>query len=235
MSTRKQQKEALRQERIARERAAAEAAQRKRLVGYGVGGALAVAAVIAVVVALAAGGGDEGPKAPDQAGASGIEVAYSDNPPDLPQPRGLDLKQAANAAGCRLVKPPNQGANHVTGDVTYKTNPPTSGSHDQVPTEDGAYTQPPRTENTVHALEHGRVNIQFKPSLAQAQIDQLKALFDEDSYHLLLFPNGTRMPYEVAATAWDNALFCRKMSDGTVDAIRAFKDQYRDQGPEFVP
>ena len=63
----------------------------------------------------------------------------------------------------------------------------------------------------------------------------LKALFDEDPYHLLLFPNQTGMTYEVAATAWDNALVCETVSPEAYDAIRAFRDQFVDKGPELVP
>jgi len=47
VASRKEQKEALRRERLEREREAAEQARRKRMVGYGVGGVLALAAVVA--------------------------------------------------------------------------------------------------------------------------------------------------------------------------------------------
>lgn len=235
MSSRKDEKERLRRERLEREQAEAGAAQRKKLVGYGAAALLALAAVVAVVVALVAGGGGGGAKAPDSAASNSTSVSYADKPPAIPQGKEFDLGKAAAAAGCQLLDPPTEGKNHVEGTVSYKANPPTSGNHNPVPTEDGAYTQAPRTENVVHSLEHGRVEIQFKPTLPQRRIDQLKALFDEDGYHMLLFPNGTNMPYEVAATAWDHSLVCKKMNDRVFDAVRAFKDTYRDKGPEFVP
>ena len=50
---------------------------------------------------------------------------------------------------------------------------------------------------------------------------------------MVLFPNR-RMPYEVAVTAWGHLLGCKKVNDKTFDAIRAFRDRYRDQGPEQV-
>lgn len=237
MSSRKDQKEQLRQERLQREQAAASAAQRKKVVGYGVGGLLAVAAVAAVIVAFVAGGGDggdTGAQAPENAAANAPTVSYNDGA-QIPEAREFDLEAAARAADCRLESPPNEGAEHVEGDVQYEANPPTSGNHDAVPTEDGAYTSTPRTGGTLHSLEHGRVSIQFSPDLPQQQIDQLKALFDEDAYHMLLYPNGTDMPSAVAATAWDQALLCERFSPQALDAIRAFKDAYRDKGPEFVP
>jgi hypothetical protein len=43
------------------------------------------------------------------------------------------------------------------------------------------------------------------------------------------------MEPQIAATAWENALLCPRANDKVYDAIRAFKDRYRDRGPEFVP
>lgn len=237
MSSRKEQKEQLRKERLERQQAQAGAAQRKKLVGYGAAAVLGLAAIVAVVIAITAGGDDGGgggAQTPDNAQAGAPTVSYGDDA-SIPEAAEFDLRAAARAAGCQLEDPRNEGADHVETDVTYRANPPTSGNHHPVPTEDGAYTTAPKTENTVHSLEHGRINIQFSPDLPQPQIDQLKALFDEDSYHMLLYPNGTDMPYQVAATTWDHALVCEEFSPEVFDAIRAFKDQYRDQGPEFVP
>ena len=235
MSSRKEEKERLRQERMAREQAAAAAAQRKKLVGYGAAAVLALAAVAAIVVVALSGGGEGDASTPDQTADSDIQVEYAEDPPPIPDAKEFNLRKAAAAGDCRLVDPANEGSTHVTTDVSYKANPPTSGNHDPIPTGDGAYTEPPRLENSVHTLEHGRIEIQFQATLPQARIDQLKALFDEDSYHVLLFPNATRMRPQVAVTAWDHALHCGKMNDQAFDAIRAFKDKYRDQGPEFVP
>ena len=238
MSSRKEQKEQLRKERLERQQAQAGAAQRKKLVGYGAAAVLGLAAIVAVVIAITAGGDDGGggggAQTPDNAQAGAPTVSYGDDA-SIPEAAEFDVRAAARAAGCQLEDPQNEGADHVETDVTYRANPPTSGNHHPVPTEDGAYTTAPKTENSIHSLEHGRINIQFSPDLPQPQIDQLKALFDEDSYHMLLYPNGTDMPYQVAATAWDHALLCEEFGPEVFDAIRAFKDQYRDQGPEFVP
>ena len=51
---------------------------------------------------------------------------------------------------------------------------------------------------------------------------------------MVLLPNRT-MAYEVAATAWGHLIGCKKVTDKTFDALRAFRDRYRDQGPEQVP
>lgn len=231
MSSRREQKERLKAERLERERQAKAAERRKRLVGYGVGGVLALAAVVAILVALLSGGG----------GASGSEadgVAMGEFPEgSVPPVETADLEEAARAANCKLQEQEEEGNNHVSTDtdVEYRANPPTSGDHYAVPAEDGAYTETPPSEALVHTLEHGRIFIQFDPAVPESVKGDLKALYDEDPYHMVIAPNDTDMPYEVAATAWTRTLGCPKMNDQVFDAIRAFRDEYRDQGPEFVP
>ena len=238
MANRKEQKEKLRQERLAREAAADQAAQRKKLVGYGAAAVLVLAAIVAVVVVAVAGGGDSSggthqAQAPEEAEPGTPEVSYGDGAA-IPEQQEFDLRAAARAASCRLEDPPEEGNTHTEGEVEYRANPPTSGDHHPIATADGAYSIRPKVENSVHSLEHGRIHIQFKPDLPQEQIDQLKALFDEDPYHMLIYPNAD-LPVPVAATTWNHALLCESFSPQVFDAIRAFRDQYRDQGPEFVP
>ena len=62
----------------------------------------------------------------------------------------------------------------------------------------------------VHALEHGRIEIQYKPGRPPATVARLEKLVDEldSGYHMLLFENATQMPYAVAATAWGHLLGC---------------------------
>jgi hypothetical protein len=86
----------------------------------------------------------------------------------------------------------------------------------------------------VHALYHGRVVIWFDPELDDGRIGDLKALFDEAPQHVLLLPRESMEP-EVAATAWRHVLTCPTMTEATFDALRAFRDTWRDQAPEFVP
>lgn len=223
MSSRKEQKARLRDERDARERAAAEAAARKRLVARSVGGVAAIAALGGIVAVLASGTGAGG-------GGSGD---FPDG--SVPPPQVAELKEAAQTAGCTLQDFESDGANHVEEEVTYRSKPPHSGNHSPQPADDGAYTTSPGTEHAVHSLEHGRIAIWFKPTAPAKVMGDLKALFDEDSYHMVLAADETGMPFEVAASAWTHVLGCPKMNDKTFDAIRTFKDQYRDQGPEFVP
>ena len=51
---------------------------------------------------------------------------------------------------------------------------------------------------------------------------------------MLLFQNTTGMKAAVAATAWGHSLTCPEMNDRVFDAIRTFRAQYIDKGPEKV-
>ena len=229
MASRKEEKERLRREREERERAAASGARRRRLIGYGVGGVLALAALVAIaVVALASGGGGGGSKGR----AAKANADYPKSP--IPPQREADFAKAVQASGCVAKHYPSEGRGHTTLPVKYRTNPPTSGKHNPIAAEDGAYAQNPGSEHLVHALEHGRIIVQFRPSAPERLRGQLKSLLDQDPYHMILTPNPD-MPYEVAATAWTEMLGCKHANDGVFDAVRAFKQRNRDRGPEFVP
>jgi len=232
MSSRQEEKERRKRER--QERAAAEkasAARRKRLqmVFGGVIAALAVVAVVVVVVVVAGGGGDD-PATEVSASAAAI-----------PEVKETDLKKAAAAAGCKIVDAPNEGAGHEEKDFKpsdYKQNPPTSGTHFPEWYQDGVYNpgDTPNLGMLVHTLEHGRIDVQYKPGTPKTTVAQLETLLKEsdDGYHMLLFENTTKMPFQIAATAWDHQLGCPTM-DKVFDAIRTFRTAHIDKGPEIVP
>jgi len=71
----------------------------------------------------------------------------------------------------------------------------------------------------------------------QETIAQLETFMkeNEDGYHMLLFENSTKMPFAVAATAWDNQLGCPTMNPKVFDALRTFREAHIDKGPEVVP
>jgi Protein of unknown function (DUF3105) len=241
VASRKEQKEALRRERQERERAALDAERRRRRLGYGAGGALAGVAVAVVVVLLLTGGGGGG----SGGGTKGSNLLPSGG--TVPTQRISDLKKAASAGGCVLRSQKATSRAHITDihqKVHYSSNPPTSGRHYYVPASDGAYSTAPPDVAAVHALEHGRIDIWFKPRLDRTKRADLKALFDEEKgYQLLLMPRAN-MPFQMAATAWGRdpvpdgtgyLLGCASFRDSDFDALRAFIDAHRGQGPEPVP
>jgi Protein of unknown function (DUF3105) len=236
VASRQEEKERRRQERLERERKeAAAAARRKRLQLVG-GGLLAIAAVAAVVVAIiAASGGDDEREAaaPSSDAAAAVK---------LPEQATSDMQQAAKAAGCTLTNPEFEGQQHEDKDFKasdYATNPPTSGNHTPDWYDDGVY-EPGTTPSLgmlVHTLEHGRIDVQYKPGTPKADVAKLEALLNEqnEGYHMLLFENTTGMKAQVAATAWTHSLTCPEMNDKVFDAIRTFRARYIDKGPETVP
>jgi hypothetical protein len=176
-------------------------------------------------------GGSDDPAAEVPAGSAAI-----------PAQQESDLKKAALAAGCTLNDPPNEGAGHVEKTFKasdYKQNPPTSGNHFPQWYPDGIYApgDTPELGQLVHTLEHGRIDVQYATGTPATTVAQLETFFkeNEDGYHMLLFQNGTKMPFAVAATAWDHQLGCKTMNAKVFDALRTFRETYIDKGPEVVP
>ncbi|HEV2062637.1 MAG TPA: DUF3105 domain-containing protein [Solirubrobacteraceae bacterium] len=231
MASRKEEKERLRREREEAERAAMASESRRRRIAAVLGGLVLVSAVV-IIVLVATGGSDE----------PGPGPAVESN---LPARQISDLEDAAEAAGCEVRDHPNEGRGQSTADQTYETNPPTSGTHDPQAAQDGIYPEPPDLEQSVHALEHGRVNIQYRPGTPQNRVNQLEALVNEEvrgepGYHTLLFENQSEMPYAVAATGWTHSLACPEWNNRIFDAVRAFREEMiagRWQGdiPELIP
>ena len=229
MASRKEQKEALRAERERKAQEAASVERRKRMVGFAAAGALVAAAIVAIVVVIATSGGG-GDSSKEAAAPSSQDFPKG----TIPKQKATNLEAAASAANCKVAQFQAEGRNHVSGHVDYKTNPPTSGNHNEFPAEDGAYSQDPGMEHLVHSLEHGRVILWFQPNASPQLKGQMNALFEEDNYHMLLAPDTRKMKAQVAASAWTRSITCPKVTPQTWDALRLFRDRYRDQGPEQV-
>ena len=245
MASRKEQKEALRKERLAREQAAAQAAARKRLIGIVVASILVLGIVGALVAVVVAGGDDDGGTSGGGDGDS-TTVSYPDGG-EIPAQKEADLARAMKAAGCKDETIEDHPYDDPKGPHTpdpdeaikYKSEPPALGRHYQVPSEDDIYDEEQPVTHVVHALEHGRVVIWLRPDLPSDQLAQFKALYEEDPYHVLMTPRAElKEPFAVSAWIGDSSghiLRCKDVNDSTWDAIRAFKETYRDKGPEFVP
>jgi Protein of unknown function (DUF3105) len=249
MASRKEEKERLRQQRLAAERKAASSGRARLFAGYAVAGVLTAAVLAGLIAVIASSGGGGG--AGDTCGEAHIKNSggtFRALEPDCregtapPPIQFADLQISADEAGCELkLNLPNEGATHVPNSqpVKYKTVPPTSGNHNPVPLDDGAYSTPITSDssqstnirNLVHAMEHGRIEIHYKPSLPEDQQLALKGVFDSDPDGMILFPDPD-MPYDVAVTAWTNEAVCPTYDGAVLDVIRNFRDTYRGNGPE---
>ena len=245
MASRKEQKEALRQERLAREQAATQAAARKRLIGIVVASILVLGIVGALLAVVLAGGDDNGASS-GEAVSGAASVSYPDGG-EIPAQKTADLAAAMKTAGCKdetVVDHPYDDPKGIhTADpnevIPYKSEPPALGRHYQVPIEDNIYDEEQPVTHVVHALEHGRIIVWLRPDLPSDELAQFKALYEEDPYHVIMLPRSEiKQPFAVSAWVGDTTghiLRCNDVNDGTWDAIRAFKEKYRDKAPEFVP
>jgi hypothetical protein len=232
VSSRQEEKQRRREERLARERAEKASVARRKRLQIALGGVGGVAAI--VVVALLVSGAVGGDNSSTGGATPASDVA-------IPEQAIGDMKQAAAAAGCKLSNPAIEGRSHEDRAFKasdYKTNPPTSGNHFPQWYDDGVYLpgSVPELGMLVHTLEHGRIDVQYKPGTPAKTVSQLEALLAEQSqgYHMLLYQNTTNMAAQVAATAWGHSLTCPAMNDKVFDAIRTFRAEYIDKGPEKV-
>ncbi|MEK6251386.1 MAG: DUF3105 domain-containing protein [Actinomycetota bacterium] len=232
MADRREEKERLRQIREEAEKRETAEQRRKLFIGYGVAGVLTAAVVLGIVIVVigsSGGGGASGGAHINATSGSTNGVPPDDRTGTPPPPvKVSNLKLAAKKAGCVLrLGLPDEGHTHIPPDSPnpdYKTNPPTSGTHVDVPFQqaDGAYLEEPKEIFFVHSLEHGRMEIQYSPKLAERDQLALRGLYDTLYGGTLLFPNK-QMPYKVAATTWTNLIGCKTYKGPiTLDAVRDF-------------
>jgi hypothetical protein len=241
---REEERERLRQAREEREKKQAGSERRRLMVGYGAAGVIGLAVLVGIVAVIisAAGTNDSGEAHIDQATGSTNGVKPDKRAgTDPPAVKVANLEKAAEMAGCDLrLRLKDEGHTHIPVTATgpnYGTNPPTSGSHAESPYQqaDGAYSEMPKEITLIHTLEHGRLEIQYSPSLPGSDQLELIGLYETMWGGTLIFPNEN-MPYEVAATTWTNMIGCNEYKGSiTLDAIRAFgKETWGKYGGEPV-
>jgi hypothetical protein len=129
-------------------------------------------------------------------------------------------------------------ANHIEGDIDYKTQPdykgevpPAGGAHNSTAQQCEVYSQPIRQENAIHSLEHGAVWMTYQPDLPADQVEKLKEIVGSDPY-LMLSPYPG-LPTPIVLTAWNHQLQMPSFDKDTVERfIRSYKNK-RGITPEF--
>lgn len=255
MGSREDEKDRRRAERLEAERRESSGDRRRLLVGYGVAAVLVVAIVAAIAVVVVSGGdGSDGDATAAKGGAQGetenVNTMYGVLPDGIavdtragiapPKLAEADLDAAARAAGCELeLSLKDEGNTHLdpgSDDLPdYGTNPPTSGDHYPNPLADGVFLDTPSPGNYVHSLEHGRIEIEYHPDLAERSQLALKGVVEEDRAGMIMFPND-ELDGEVAVAAWTRLMSCPRFRGAkTLDAVRDFRDSFRGRGPEAIP
>ena len=241
---REEERERLRQAREEKEKSSTGSERRRLIIGYGVAAVIGLVVVAGIVFAITSSGDGDGGEAAHINVESGSTNGVSPDDRTGTEPTGLQevaLEKAAKDAGCVLrLKLKDEGHTHIpTGSEApeYKTDPPTSGDHVEPPYQqaDGAYSETPLPIDVVHALEHGRMAIQYSSDLPEDAQLELKVLYETMYGGVLIFPND-EMPFEVAATTWTNLIGCSAYKGAiTLDAIRAFgKETWGKYGGEPV-
>lgn len=125
------------------------------------------------------------------------------------------------------------GRNHVNGDVSYQTDPPSGGDHAPAPSPPGVFTleSRPGDAQVVHSLEHGYVAIWHRTDLDDGSVAALRDLAGRYERDVLLVPRPT-LERPVVATAWHRRLLCAQPD---LAALDRFVVEFRNKGPEKVP
>ena len=112
---------------------------------------------------------------------------------------------------------------HVEGDVDYDVPVPPGGIHNPVWQNCGFYDSEIRTENALHALEHGAVWITYRRDLGEDAIGSLRGLSRNRTQ--LLISEVPAMDVPLMATAWGVQLELDSYDDETLRRfIRDFTD-----------
>ncbi len=112
-------------------------------------------------------------------------------------------------------------ASHVEEPVDYEQDPPVGGPHWAQWQNCGFYSEPVRTENAVHSLEHGVIWITYRPSLSNDELDQLRGLTRQPK---VLVTPWQGLQANIVASAWGAQIELDRADDDRLDQfIQAFR------------
>lgn len=140
------------------------------------------------------------------------------------------------------------GRGHVPigEEVTYNSNPPTSGKHYEDWIRAGIYEEPKDDRNLVHSLEHGYIIMNLKCQNSNVKTDeatnsgemsaeckkrkdQLAQIYEKKGKRKLIVVPRPNLDTNFALTAWT---YLDKFDEFDESRIEKFIDAYRDMGPE---
>lgn len=193
----------------------------RRLLLYGAGAVVALAAVAAVFL-VGFGGNDASPE---------------------------KVRADLEASGCTLQAVKAQPGQHSLGaDDTsdWNTDPPTSGPHFGFDDAGnlgtviwGAYEEPLQLARVIHNLEHGGLYIFYGDDVSDAAVAELRAFYDDHERGTLLAPYP-KLGDQIALGAWvsdggEETGYLATCSAFDDSAFSAFLRGFQFKGPERFP
>jgi hypothetical protein len=143
-------------------------------------------------------------------------------PAAVPPVEETRLSTAATRAGCVLRRV----------EFGERLNPSVSGPTAASPAPPGLYDDAPDALELVAALRRGIIVIQFRPTLDEARIAELRGIQAAFPTGTIVTPNDTAMPYEVAAAGYGRLLGCSRVTDTALDAVQLFRGRFVGMGPD---
>lgn len=110
--------------------------------------------------------------------------------------------------------------------VEYNSNPPTSGAHYGAALAPGIYGEYLAPGLTVHAMEHGRVIIHYRPDTPAATVKDLERIARSFARDTVLHPNP-ELDTQFALTAWGRIdTFDTYDHDRVVEFVDRLRNRY---------
>lgn len=122
-------------------------------------------------------------------------------------------------------------ANNHVAPARYSVDPPAGGDHDPGAVPANVFPEGgtlPGDAQLVHSLEHGFVVLWHRPGLTEAEMADIRAVFDEHAEDVIVVPRAS-LGVKVAATSWGRRLLCGEVER---DSLSEFVDLYRNKSPE---
>ena len=101
----------------------------------------------------------------------------------------------------------------AAADAVYNSNPPTSGAHYGAAVAPGIYSAHLPAGLSVHAMEHGRVVIHYRPDTPAGIVRELESIAKRYARDTVLHPNP-EIDTQIALTAW-----------GRIDSLESYDEE----------
>ncbi len=133
-----------------------------------------------------------------------------------------ELADAAGQSRCELRR----------ASAGERLNPPVDGPAGGRAARPGFYEEPVASADLTAALRQGIVVIQFRAGLDGERLEALKGLQAAVPTGTIVAPNDTRMPFELAVTAYRRLLGCPRFTAQALDAVQLFRGRFVGSGPD---